>query len=104
MTTPLQKYQQDLQRDDFLFDAAQQNAVQQLERLYQQFVKQKPAKQGFLDKLLGKKPEAQPLQGLYFWGGVGRGKTYLVDTFYECLPTTRKLRIHFHRFMHKVHQ
>ena len=104
MTTPLQKYQQDLQRDDFMFDAAQQNAVQQLERLYQQFVQKKPLKQGFLDKLLGKKPEIQPLKGLYFWGGVGRGKTYLVDTFFECLPTQRKMRIHFHRFMHRVHE
>lgn len=104
MTTPLQKYQQDLKREDFLFDAAQQNAVQHLERLYQQFVQEKPVKQGFFDKLLGKKPQLQPLKGLYFWGGVGRGKTYLVDTFYECLPTNRKLRIHFHRFMHKVHQ
>jgi cell division protein ZapE len=43
------------------------------------------------------------IQGIYFWGGVGRGKTYLVDTFYECLPFERKMRIHFHRFMHRVH-
>ncbi len=54
-------------------------------------------------KCLGKKSSQPPLQGLYFWGGVGRGKTYLVDTFFECLPTERKLRVHFHRFMHKVH-
>ena len=66
MTTPLQKYQQDLQREDFLFDAAQQNAVQHLERLYQQFVQTKPVKQGFLDKILGKKTEIKPLKGLYF--------------------------------------
>jgi cell division protein ZapE len=104
MTTPLQKYQQDLQRDDFLFDEAQQNAVQHLESLYQQFVQETPVKQSFFAKLLGKKSEVKPLKGLYFWGGVGRGKTYLVDTFYDCLPTQRKLRIHFHRFMHKVHQ
>jgi len=44
-----------------------------------------------------------PVQGLYFWGGVGRGKTYLVDTFYDCLPFENKLRMHFHRFMHRVH-
>lgn len=74
MTTPLQKYQQDLKREDFLFDAAQQNAVQHLERLYQQFVQDKPVKQGFFDKLLGKRPKPEPLKGLYFWGGVGRGK------------------------------
>src|SRR5690554_7946583 len=41
--------------------------------------------------------------GLYFWGGVGRGKTYLVDTFYNTLPFDRKMRTHFHRFMQRVH-
>ena len=40
---------------------------------------------------------------IYFWGGVGRGKTYLVDTFYTALPTERKMRVHFHRFMYRVH-
>lgn len=104
MTTPQQKYQQDLTRDDFQFDAAQQHAVKQLQRLYDDFCQQEPAKQSFWQKLTGKQIQPQPLQGLYFWGGVGRGKTYLVDTFYECLPTNRKMRIHFHRFMHKVHE
>ena len=51
----------------------------------------------------GSKAQRTPCKGLYFWGGVGRGKTYLVDTFYECLPFNRKLRIHFHRFMQRVH-
>lgn len=46
---------------------------------------------------------AAPVKGLYLWGGVGRGKTYLMDLFYECLPTQRKLRLHFHRFMLRVH-
>ncbi len=44
-----------------------------------------------------------PEQGLYFWGGVGRGKTYLMDLFFEALPFERKMRSHFHRFMHRVH-
>ena len=43
------------------------------------------------------------MQGLYLWGGVGRGKTYLMDRFYESLPFTRKHRTHFHRFMQSVH-
>jgi len=103
MTTPAQKYQQDLTRDDFHFDAAQQNAVSQLQRLYDDFMNQKVVKPSLWQRLSGKTQQTQPLKGLYFWGGVGRGKTYLVDTFYECLPTKRKLRIHFHRFMHKVH-
>lgn len=42
-------------------------------------------------------------QGLYIWGGVGRGKTFLMDGFYACLPYRRKRRLHFHRFMHEVH-
>ena len=45
----------------------------------------------------------EPQVGLYFWGGVGRGKTYLVNTFFDCLPFRRKLRVHFHRFMQRVH-
>ncbi|MGB1272485.1 MAG: cell division protein ZapE, partial [Endozoicomonas sp.] len=43
------------------------------------------------------------VRGLYFWGGVGRGKTYLMDTFYQCLPFPEKLRMHFHHFMRRVH-
>ncbi|MGL5006215.1 MAG: cell division protein ZapE [Plesiomonas sp.] len=44
-----------------------------------------------------------PIQGVYLWGGVGRGKTWLMDLFYDALPGNRKLRMHFHRFMHYVH-
>lgn len=54
-------------------------------------------------KLFGKK-EHKPVKGLYFWGGVGRGKTYLVDTFFDALPFEQKVRTHFHRFMKRVHE
>ncbi|NVK25766.1 MAG: AFG1 family ATPase [Gammaproteobacteria bacterium] len=101
--TPWQQYQQDLLRDDFQHDEAQENAVKHLQRLYDDLVASfNAAKPGFFASLFGKN-QTSSVQGLYFWGGVGRGKTYLVDTFYECLPTDKKLRIHFHRFMHKVH-
>ena len=46
---------------------------------------------------------AAPEQGLYIWGGVGRGKTLLVDTFHDSLALEQKLRVHFHRFMQRVH-
>lgn len=104
--TPWQKYQEDLKRDDFQHDEAQENAVRNLQRLYDDFVlhTQVPQKRGLFAQLFKKSSSsANKVKGIYFWGGVGRGKTYLVDTFYECLPFEQKMRIHFHRFMHKVH-
>ncbi|KKL91366.1 hypothetical protein LCGC14_1895390, partial [marine sediment metagenome] len=79
--TPWQKYQQDLQRDDFVYDAAQENAVRHLQRLFDDLTAQKPAAKGWFSRLFNK-DSTPPIKGLYFWGGVGRGKTYLVDTFY----------------------
>ncbi|MGB1199147.1 MAG: cell division protein ZapE [Thalassotalea sp.] len=107
--SPIDKYNQDLKRDDFQYDAAQENAVKQLQRLYDELQSKPLAVTGF-KKVLNRwkrvvaKQEPKLVKGLYFWGGVGRGKTYLVDTFYECLPFDNKMRVHFHRFMHRVHQ
>ncbi|GAA5194391.1 cell division protein ZapE [Ferrimonas gelatinilytica] len=106
MTTPFERYQQDLTRPEFLADPAQHHAVTHLQRLYDELVRREQRQPGLafrLRRLLGKGTPEPEVKGLYFWGGVGRGKTYLVDTFYECLPLQRKLRIHFHRFMHRVH-
>lgn len=104
--TPWQKYQADLATTDFQYDAAQENAVKELQRLYDELTQ--PQKKLMwrikLQKTFGKGMTKPSIQGIYFWGGVGRGKTYLVDTFYECLPFDNKMRIHFHRFMHRVHQ
>ncbi|GAB3475501.1 cell division protein ZapE [Azotobacter salinestris] len=111
--TPLERYQADLKRPDFFHDAAQENAVRHLQRLYEDLVSAGPqgtaaaGKLGLFDRLLGKKPQNQqkgPIKGIYFWGGVGRGKTYLVDTFYDALPFEQKMRTHFHRFMKRVHE
>ncbi len=106
--TPLEKYQQDLNQEGFMHDSAQQNAVEHLDDLYRRFLELKvpqiPIKKSW--KRFFKMDEPQkivPEKGLYFWGGVGRGKTYLVDTFYDALPTERKMRVHFHRFMQRVH-
>jgi cell division protein ZapE len=103
--TPWQKYQQDLASDDFVHDKSQENAVAHLQTLYDELLQMQPdmSLKSRLKTLL-KKQSQKTIRGLYFWGGVGRGKTYLVDTFYECLPFERKMRIHFHRFMHRVHQ
>ncbi|MBL4671887.1 MAG: AFG1 family ATPase [Arenicella sp.] len=102
--TPLSRYHQDLLSPDFEADQAQQLAVENLQRLYDELINQIEPKIGLFERLgiTSAKPK-QPVRGLYFWGGVGRGKTYLVDTFYECLPFENKLRMHFHRFMRRVH-
>ena len=104
ISTPWELYQEDLKRDDFSYDAAQEMAVKHLQRVYDDLVAEYEAskKRGALSKLFAKK-QKEPVQGLYFWGGVGRGKTYLVDTFYDALPFDRKIRTHFHRFMQRVH-
>ncbi len=104
--TPLQRYQKDLQRDDFHYDPAQEMAVQHLQRLYDDLLRrQNQSKPKFIDRLGRRlrKTREEPIQGLYFWGGVGRGKTYLMDTFYDSLPFSQKTRTHFHRFMQRVH-
>lgn len=105
MLTPLMRYQQDLQRPEFVADTAQAEAVQHLQRLFDELVAQKKQPElGLLQKLFSFSKETQaPIKGLYFWGGVGRGKTYLMDTFYDCLPLENKMRVHFHRFMQRVH-
>ena len=107
MSTPLARYKTDLQRDDFSYDATQEMAVQHLQRLYDELVAVECAPPpGFFGKLKDRMSQKniEPVKGLYFWGGVGRGKTYLMDTFYDTLPFDRKMRTHFHRFMQRVHQ
>ena len=104
VATPLSRYEQDLSQPDFEEDAAQRLAVENLQRLYDELIVVKDPQVSFLQRIgLQKRSPKKPVQGLYFWGGVGRGKTYLVDTFFECLPFEEKLRMHFHRFMHRIH-
>ncbi|WP_319536166.1 cell division protein ZapE [uncultured Vibrio sp.] len=105
--TPLEQYQKDIAEHGFQRDEAQHQAVTALDKLYHAIVEFQSAPTPQLSKwqkLMGKKVEMpDPPKGLYFWGGVGRGKTYLMDAFYDALPTDRKMRVHFHRFMYRVH-
>ncbi len=105
MQTPLDKYKSDLRLEEFSADPVQEIAVMYLQRLFDDLLEQ-PLKEKVLIsriKSLLRINTRQQITGLYFWGGVGRGKTYLVDCFYECLPFENKLRIHFHRFMQRIH-
>ncbi len=103
--TPWQRYQADLEREGFSHDPAQEAAVRLLQDLYERLVARRQAASNL--KTVWRRLRRQPVEpetGLYLWGGVGRGKTYLVDTFHDCLPFDDKLRVHFHRFMQRVHR
>ena len=111
--SPLSRYQQALDAGEYQADAVQRQAVTQLDQIYQalqQVPAPAPVKGGLRNRFsrwLGKGDEAvtqRPVQGLYMWGGVGRGKTWLMDLFFHSLPGDRKLRLHFHRFMLRVHE
>lgn len=110
--SPTSRYLQALNDGSHQPDDVQKDAVNRLESIYQALIaKTPPAPQtgGLMarfGKLLGKRePSANaPVRGLYMWGGVGRGKTWLMDLFYHSLPGERKQRLHFHRFMLCVHE
>ena len=97
---PSQRYAQGVANEGWRDDPAQHPALRELDRIHAALLD--PPRQGFLDRLLNKPVE--PVRGLYYWGDVGRGKTFLVDLFYENLPITEKYRTHFHRFMRMVHE
>lgn len=101
---PQQLYHQDLQ-NGLERDEAQAMAVSYLQELYSDLVNFWQYRESWSVRLKTalRLIPAKNIKGLYFWGGVGRGKTYLMDLFYRSLPSDRKLRIHFHRFMQMVH-
>lgn len=101
--TPLQRYRHDLERPGFFEDPEQTRVIEHLQALYDELVAQGDARPGLLARLGFGGAARPPVTGLYIWGGVGRGKTYLVDLFFDCLPFENKQRTHFHRFMRKVH-
>jgi cell division protein ZapE len=106
MQTPLDKYNRDLQQEEFNADPAQKIAVMHMQKLYEELLGQSQKDNSLISKFKSffNSANNNQITGLYFWGGVGRGKTYLVDCFYECLPFENKMRIHFHRFMQNVHK
>lgn len=87
--TPLQKYEAALATGNFSRDDVQANAVAYLDKLYHDIVKNESEQnQGFFASLFKGKPTTP--KGLYMWGGVGRGKTWLMDMFYDSLPIEKK--------------
>ena len=98
-SSPLARYHQQLASGMLMPDQAQAEAAALLDDLYHRVLanaRQKP-------RFFRWKKKRDPELGLYFWGGVGRGKTHLLDLFTDALPADLVLRVHFHRFMYRVH-
>lgn len=99
--SPQTRYDADLQQAGFLADPAQALAVACLDQIHRDLLAARP-RNSLLSRLRGVRGwPAVP--GAYLWGGVGRGKTYLMDCFYDTLSFDHKRRLHFHRFMQEVH-
>ena len=94
-------YQEAIDKRGFQVDAAQKRAVDRLQQSYDDWVAYKAKRSNRLVRLISR-PEVP--RGVYMWGGVGRGKSFLMDSFYSVVPVVRKTRLHFHEFMRAVHR
>jgi len=94
-------YRAHLARRGFVSDPSQWRAVERLQRLYEEWTAYKARRNSALKRLLVR--PALP-KGVYLWGAVGRGKSFLMDAFYLCVPLVRKRRVHFHHFMREIHR
>ncbi len=97
----LDYYHQALSERGYAPDTAQQTAIERLQRFFDDWVEFKKQRASTLKRLF-KRPEVP--RGVYMWGGVGRGKSFLMDSFYLTVPVQRKARLHFHEFMRGVHR
>lgn len=99
--TVLELYQEALRKRGFDPDDSQYAAVLRLQNLYEAWTDYKRRRSTALRRLVVRPPLPR---GIYLWGSVGRGKTFLMDSFYRCLPLVRRRRVHFHHFMRDVHR
>lgn len=98
--SPAERYAQALSSGQFMPDDAQAIAVHELDRVWVELIQRfKASKKAFRRFRRQTSPK-----GVYMWGGVGRGKTWLMDQFYDSIPFRRKIRMHFHHFMQHVHR
>jgi cell division protein ZapE len=94
-------YQQHLEKRGFVADPSQRRAVDRLQQLYEEWTAYKARRNTALKRLIVKPPLPK---GVYLWGAVGRGKSFLMDSFYLTVPLVRKRRVHFHHFMREIHR
>ena len=97
----LQAYHAEIKKRGYQSDAAQLNAVAALQRCADDWSVYKKKRSNKIKKIINHLPVPK---GVYLWGGVGRGKSFLMDCFYQSVPIQRKTRLHFHEFMREVHR
>lgn len=102
-------YLKSIEDEELRHDPAQEHVMHELQFIYNEIIQQEPEliqKKSLLSFFTdrNKKQDTPAIKGLYLYGGVGRGKTHLVDFFFEHLPIQKKMRLHFHRFMQIVHE
>ncbi len=97
----LDAYKNLLDARGYIADAAQLTAASALQSLYTNLLSFKVDRSSTFKRLLS---PPKPPKGVYFWGGVGRGKSFLMDCFYDSVPYRRKKRLHFHSFMQQIHR
>ncbi|MEN3931548.1 cell division protein ZapE [Microvirga sp. W0021] len=85
------------------WDSAQSELLPLMDALVQKLGERRPASGGFFQNLFGRKEQPEVIKGLYIWGSVGRGKTMLMDLFFDAVPTKSKRRVHFNDFMADAH-
>ncbi len=104
----LQGYLQSIDNGEIILDPDQELVISELQKVYDSLLEKNTKKQRNSFSSLFSRPQknigSDEPQGLYLWGGVGRGKTHLVDYFFAQLPIENKMRLHFHRFMQIVHE
>ena len=94
-------------RNDFFLDAEQEKAINKFQELYNKIIGLKGSSNSILGNIglnLFNSSSKKTGKGIYLHGGVGIGKTFIMDMFYKELPINNKKRIHFHRFMNETHE
>jgi cell division protein ZapE len=96
-----QYYAHSLAQRGYQADAAQERAIERLQQAFDDWTRFKSQRSSAFKRLINR-PDVP--RGVYMWGGVGRGKSFLMDSFYSVVPVVRKTRVHFHEFMRDVHR